>query len=676
MKQQYFYNTDLTLFDSQYTGWVNLYDNSIYKSKYKQNEQLTGDSNPLTIAYTSNFYTDWTINEEKVYPYQLKDILLQPNEIVTAHALNDTFKKLYTNIEYLVSRCVFYSNENIPTDYIGWFGCALNMQDPHDDIKDVTYYVDAEYQFHTPTKSCYQYYPCQYASLSNIKLDSDIYNYRLGVNIENRTYQLTANFTNALYDEYSTAENYINLNTVMYDNIVDIINFNTPTKQISLIITASAILMKQFILSDNNTYTIKDLYSGELSLYNCISSINGYTFKNINSASLSDSGYLYISDINSNSIYQFDLRFIINDDSVIKTPKLINIIGGLDTVENNKLYKFSNIQFIKCVGKYLFVYDNIEHIIIVFDKFLNYVTVNSGVVSSKNLPVGIIYRDLLDEYCLVCENATYHIFDSLFNYKSSHILSDITEKCVAAAQSSIDSNIYYIVTETAVLEKMFSNDETIGYFTFNKYSISNDDLKWWRSTYIPWNVCDDLWGGSYNFPSFMNTFNIYSMTVRNVANKDEIWIYANNGRLLWFQNELKQKSLFKNNSKLLYNKINILCAEQEYVQSFTYNKIIRKFVDILNTIIDNIEYTPIYEYNSLGEKIYMNLKNVDNKYVIPDEYLKNIKIYDNDILSVDVINRTLTYLFKIEQDILNVTKPKLANSQYNITQNVGIEIKE
>ena len=49
-----------------------------------------------------------------------------------------------------------------------------------------------------------------------------------------------------------------------------------------------------------------------------------------------------------------------------------------------------------------------------------------------------------------------------------------------------------------------------------------------------------------------------------------------------------------NNIKLLYKKDNLKCSEQEYVQSFTYNKLSRKFVDILQTIINKLKYKPIY----------------------------------------------------------------------------------
>ena len=56
--------------------------------------------------------------------------------------------------------------------------------------------------------------------------------------------------------------------------------------------------------------------------------------------------------------------------------------------------------------------------------------------------------------------------------------------------------------------------------------------------------------------------------------------------------------------------------------------------------------------------------------------MKNIKIYDNDILSVDVINRVIRNLFDIEQKILNATKAEVLNSKYQKTQNMEISIKE
>ena len=685
MKQHYYYNEDESLFTPPFSGWVNMFGSSAFKSKYKQNELLTISNNPKSLVNNSQFYTDWVVEEEKVFPYQLDDILIQPNELVTAHVLNATFEKLYTNLEYLVSRSIFYSN-NIPDEYIGWFGCALNMVDGYyNDVNskptsgDTTYEVDSVYKFHSYTKPCYQYYPCRYASMVNIKTDIDIYTYPLLTIIDTDGYKLLAKEEDPYYNDINTASTYSNPSNAFYDNLKDVINFSTKSsKQVSLMISSSAILMKQFNSSETNGFDIKDLYDNG----SILSSINGHKFENINSADLNANGLLYLSDNNTKNIYQFDLSFIINDDAVIKTPRLINIIGGTDS-NVDKIYKFSDIKFIKSSGDNLFVYDGVEHNIKVFDKYLNFRKLISNVGFTFNVPVGVVYRELQDEFIILCENAKYFVFDSQFNLKHTHQLTDISEKCIAFASSTIDSNVYYIATESSMIQKLFSNNATIGYFKFADLNIKNDTLKWWRSTHIAWVDCEDLWGGSYNFPSFMNTFNIVNISVRNVNNSDEIWVFANNGRLVWLKNNVEMISLFDdtdnvNKYELLYKKENLKCSEQEYVQSFTYNKLSRKFVDILHVIIDNLKYKPIYEYNSSGEMIYLRSDEITEELskIITDNHLKNIKIYDNDILSVDVINRMIKNLFDIEQKILNATKAEVLNSKYQKTQNMEISIKE
>ena len=659
--------------------------NSAFKSKNKQNELLQTSNNPKALCYNSPFYTDWVVEEEKKYPYQLDDILIQPNELVTAYVLNATFEKLYANIEYLVSRCIFYSND-IPSNYVGWFGCALNMVDGFvdkngnsiGDTQSVTYQVDKEYQFHNNTKYCYQYYPCKYAGLANIIDDNTIFNYTINESLPNtNNVSIVTSIADPNYNSNDKANTYSNPNVSIYDNLIDVVNFTTKTKQVSLMITTNGILMKHFTQSDENNITINDLYENE----SILSSINGYKFENINSASLDTNGYLYISDANTKNIYQFDLNYIINDDSVIRTPRLLNIIGGHDGVE--KQYKFSNVKFIKSSGGNIFVYDDVEHNIVVFDEFLNFKKIISNIGFTFNTPVGIVYRDLQDEFIILCENAKYFVFDSQFNFKFSYQLTDVMEKCTAFASSTIDSNVYYIATTTSVIQKLFSNNVTVGYFRFADLGIKNDTLKWWRTTHITWKNCKDLWSGSYNFPTFMNTFNVINLSVRNVGNSDEIWIFANNGRLVWLRNDIKLLSLFDDQiSKYIYplnyKKENLKCNEQEYVQSFTYNKMSRKFVDILYTLIQNLKYKPIYEYNSSGEKIFLHLQ--DNSHeisnIINENHLKNIKIYDNDILSVDVINRVIKNLYDIEQQLLNATKADILNSKYQKTQNMEIEIGE
>ena len=166
---------------------------------------------PYSLVLKSQFFTDWANDLHYTLPYGLTDILLQPNEHALAHVVNKTFEKLYTNLEYILSRCYFYTN-TIPTEYTGWFGCALIMNDIIDDEDDVTYYV-TEYQFNTPDMPCYRHMPCRFATINGIKTDADLVS---GV----FTDSLTA--VGATNGDYVSA--YYNADNTLYDGIFKIIN--------------------------------------------------------------------------------------------------------------------------------------------------------------------------------------------------------------------------------------------------------------------------------------------------------------------------------------------------------------------------------------------------------------------------------------------------------------------
>lgn len=696
-KQQSLLSQNENLFTDGYTGFINISAGNIYKSSNKQNNILYDNNYPETVAYKSEFYTDRIYSATLTLPHQLDDILLQPNELVTATVLNKTFEKLFNNVEYILSRCIIYTN-SIPTTYNGWFGCGLYLDDPYsngmpgvkwvDDegktttttytISNVTYHVENEYTFHTPDKPAYQYMPCKYAGVSGIMFDSDLIDARFNTNIHEDirggTYitspnTSTINTTVTTFSDYNNTyaysiSAYNNEHTSYFDTLFKIISFSTKNeKKYSLLITENSITFAQII----NEQLVVDT---EISP---ITSVNNVPLMHIVDVDIGNDGMLYIADSYNDSIYQFDLNYIINEDNIIKKPILKNIIGGKDNL-NNQIVKFNNIGFIKYSNGFLFVYDNSEFIISVYDRFLNFKRNITNIGFSTHTPVGVIYRELQNEFVVLTKDAKLYTFDNNFNIALITQLVDIDDICTGIANSTCDSNIYYISTVSEIIQKLFSNNETVGKFAFTNLSITNTNDRWWRSTNIPWSKCSDLWGGSYNFPTFTDTFIVKNITVYNSNKQDEIWIFANNGRLIWLSNDVSQINLFSNYPQPLpYNKTDLVCDEREYVQSFTYNRLIRKFVDILLWMINNVEYSPTYNINSNGDATFAHLKHITHNINI-NSVLKNIKIYDNDLLTTDIINRVITHLFDIEQQVLNNITAVNNNTRFSKTNTFTIEI--
>lgn len=658
MKQQSLFITNSSICKSGYTGFINISGDCAYKSDIYQNEQLELANIPQSIVLKSQFFTDWAEDLHYTLPYSLSDILLQPNEHALAHVINKTFEKLYTNLEYILSRCYFYTN-TIPTEYTGWFGCALVMDinQKDDNGGNTTYHVE-EYKFNLPEIPCYRHMPCRFATLSGIKSDGDI---------------ASGIFDGAVLTAVSAIEGdpvsaYYNPNNMLYDGIFRIANvIRNDGSRFCVMCTSSALLFKTFETSTvtSNNVTSVSVVCNDYTEFTILSSAQNVPFTNVVSVDISKKNKLYVADAATSNIYQFDLKYIINNDSIIKKPILLNVIGGND-LNNNSLYKIGNIEFLKCSGEYIFVYDNKEHNFLVFDEFLNFNKYVANMGFKNHRPVDVTYRPLFKEYYILCEDGYMIVVDSDMNIIRTHQLENVSN-CSGIAASICDSNVYYITTDTQMIQKLFNNNKTIGYFELKKLKIVNDDDLWWSTTYTIWNETFDMWGGSYNFPDYVNKFFIKSINVQSYRDdngpQDDIWLFANDGRIIMLKNAVKQVELISDMSEIKFDKHDMAITEQSYVQAFTYNALIRKFIDLLSQILTHMDYIPTFAYNSSGNLAFNNKTYIVNKPDI-NIMLKDLKIYDNDLLSTDIINRVLTNLFAIEQQMLNAITPVIINTKY------------
>ena len=104
-----------------------------------------------------------------------------------------------------------------------------------------------------------------------------------------------------------------------------------------------------------------------------------------------------------------------------------------------------------------------------------------------------------------------------------------------------------------------------------------------------------------------------------------------------------------------------------------YNILIRKLLQILISVANHIEFTLVFEYNSSHELIFNKLVCITDKVTI-NNLIKDLKIYDNDLLSTEIINRTLTGLYSIEEQLLSHIQPQINNLKYQLLQSQIINI--
>lgn len=675
MKQQFIYIDDKSLTKEGYIGYANITNGKLFKQQNRQDEQLTPTKHPKMIGLISQFYNDSTIDEIKQLPYQLSDILIQPNEVVHAHVINDTFRKLYTNVEYILSRC-YYLKNNIPTNYKGWFGCALYM-DYGSPLSPITYRSDINYSMHFPSKPAYQHIPCQFAGLSGIEYESQLSfgKFDDGGKVYINKYDRRGGRVNTIPPETKTgAISAYKSEYTKYDSAITALHITTKhNNQYTLIVTPTQIFFTQF---KQNPETLKwevidkgdDKGDDKIDTIQPLSGYNNVAFKNIVSAALDDEGYLYIADDGNSVIVQYDLRYLINDDPIFKYV-FCGVIGGKDS-DNIQKFKWGSLNFIQCSDKYVFVYNEMEHNILVFDKYLNFIRYigNTGFLYHK--PRGITYRTLQHEFHIICEDGTVYVFDDNFQVTASYKL-DITN-CLDIEASTCDSNVYYVTTTDSVYQKLFSNNKTVGVFDLISLEVINTKYLWWSKVDEPWINCSTLWGGDYDLPQFTQNFKVNTTTIKHVDGMDEIWLFANHGRILWLQNKIEYSSLLASPNILNYDLSNLKCSETDYVQSFTYNRIIAKFLDILQSIANTLAYKPSYAYNDYKYLEYTHL-NYNTNVIDINSMLDDLKIHDNDLLTIDIINRVLHKLYSIEQSLIDNMQLTVTNKKYDLTESFILE---
>lgn len=661
MKQQFLHIDDSTMTIPAFTGFINVCDGKIYTSQTLQTNTLSATNHPQSIALVSDYYNDWVCGDELKLPYQPDDILLQPNELVHAHVVNDTFRKLYNNIEYILSRCFFYTN-NIPTEYLGWFGNNLT---PSNTIGDkISYNTSTTYTKNDSSIPLYQYLPCQFIGLSNLSIEEQLISGIFGKeNSPSAAYlphlpAVSASDITKTDDSpissYNIDDKSIYKSKAKYDSLVNAINFISNNTTYSICIFKTHIEFNTITDTSFKPATGIDIDIDIISSFN--DTTNDTVFKHIVDATLDDDGNMYIADNGNNVVVQYDLRYILNGDDTKAILK--NIIGSEDSL-NSQPFKWKTIKFIRCAGNNVFICDPDENCILVFDKHLNYKKCIGNIGFKQHPPVSVTYRILHHEYHILCNDGKVFKFDDNFELLESYQLD--CNDCVDIDASTCDSNIFYITTKSSVIEKLFSNNKTIGLFEFSKYGTTDNTNVCWGNTASVLSDYKYPWGGEYNFPLYKNKFEVIATSIRMVNNIDEMWVFANNGRMLWFRNNPTLKSLLCNNQLHNYNLNNIKCSEDDYVQGFTYNRLIYKFINILISMISQIAYKPTYMYNSAGLLIFNQLE-YNIKEIDLVSQLDNLKIHNNDILTTDVINRVLTHLINIEQNILNSIKMSITNT--------------
>ena len=609
---------------TDYIGYISIdHLGNVYSGKYiDDNSVMLLDLNSMySNDYNrSEYFKDRLVFDEINLPYDLEDMLIQPNELVNFSNLNTKFYYLHKNLLYLYSR-MFTGDTSVPVEY----------------DKTIANYLD-----------------------SNLNYNFGWYNEYGGYKTN-----ITEHPTLNIYPQFDYIKKFI------------VIPF-TDNSGISIIGISDT-----HIIGLTSTYTENfSLNNASFVLYtNLIDDSNNLeTFKQIEDI-VYDGQYLYVSDSKVNvggQIFKYNINSFFSKNSVFNYSKyFLEPIGGFGGTD--RYNKFNNCSILGTKPDELWVYDSGNFCIKIYDSnfvFKKFIKTNDYKIldiryrkmdKCMYLLTEFLYNNKL-EFGLLVYNENFNLIKKVKFNDVLNQFSDIRFNRFAISEQ--DSNVFYVTTDTCVFKKFFSKpEETFAIFNREKFylaadfSFSNTDLVFGDSQY----------GYTYNYNRDYN----FSQKVKDVfllgyddRNYDDLFLLGT-GFVSHFREKTNYDCTLRDSNLNYYNFDEISLDKNEYVQTFVINK---EFYKIYSNTIQLINYMRgkfLFEFDKYGNLINKDIIYFTNseisKLIIDIDY--NSYINDNELVNPNVINRVIRQLYKVQTNLLFVTKIKLSNFKTVITSN-------
>ncbi len=605
-----------------YVGYISVdHSGNVYSGKYlDENSKLLED---FGITYSNDFkkteyFKDRLVFDDLVLPYKLENILIQPNELVNSSNLNTKFSYLHKNLLYLYGS-MFTGDTNVPVEYES---TLANYLDNNLEYKFGWYNEYGGFKTDIINHPDYNIYP-QFDYIKKFIVIP--FNDRSGVSIlgisDTHIIGLTSNYGD---------------NLALKD--------------------ASFVLYTDLIDDNNNLEKFKKLedicYDGQ---------------------------YLYISDSEINEggqVFKYNINSFSTRESVFNYNKyFLEPIGGLGGID--RYSKFNKCTIMGLKSDEIWIYDSGNSCIKIYDTNFVY----KKLLKINEYKILDIRHRKLDNCMYLLTEFTYNnqlafgllIYDKNYKLikkiKFNDILNQFSDiRFNKFSISEQDSNVFYLTTETCVFKKFFSKpEETFAIFNREKFylaadfTFSNTDLVFGDSQY----------GYTYNYNRDYN----FSQKIKDIFllgseshNYDELFLLGS-GFISHFKEQTKYDCTLRDENLNYYNFNKISLDKNEYVQTFVLNKEFYKIYSNTLQLINYIRGKFLFEFDKYG-----NLINKDIIYFTNYEISKllididfNSYVNDNELVNPNVINRIIRQLYKIQTNLLFVTKIKLYNFKTVIT---------
>jgi hypothetical protein len=634
--KRYSYTTggEYTLSGNDYIGYFNV-ESKIARTgrSITAKSQVLSPTDRISVdmyqyeIHNSLIFPDRLIVDNILLPNNLEEIIIPPNEIVTSKIFNSHLTRLYENTIYLYSQLNIASND-IPNGYLYWVGlsganplsASEQKWNPSSLITINQGYRDAGY-------------PQLDESKKSITVKSD------------------------------DSESYISFS--VSDTTLSVISSKTDKSKTSVVFSTSAI----------------DLNSDKL-------------FSNIADMSILDNRYLFVADSGNDAIYKYDISgYTISDVTISNKLFLVDVIGYQGDSKNKS--GFSEPSVVESGAGKVYIYDKSNKCIKVYTS--DFTWINTFVLSVDydiidlqynnyhDVVFALVERSVSDFALLVFDNTIKNLleeydlderYEEVVDGEVSRVTStnkgrvtytiDPREKLKGIRFSSQDSNIFYVFSNYTVYKKFISKPQA----TIGKWSITKSGIGW---GYI-WNFIDVNYNNllvSWNTISGAGkeNFEIVDMNIiSREDNNDDIFMPAKSGipdcfKILYFKESTLYDTALKSRDINIYNTTRLGTLEEEYVNAFTINKELYKQIFNILSIRNLLKGKFTGSYNKSGNLIYEQYDYITDEEMenILIGSVENLYVHENEIVSSEVLNRSLRKIYNLQFRILNLIKTRVKN---------------
>jgi len=529
-----------------------------------------------------NFYYDRALGVKLELPYKLDSIKIPINEIAYHGTINEVYEKLQTNLVYLYSSTKL-SDNNIPVNYAKIAGGA-------------------------PTP----------------------------------LYSLSGRF-----NWFSTSNNNVytaNMKPLSAYGLKELDNLNSGAFYNKKTLDGKNL---GFFVSNNYIYALTGNYNNNtIGVYvssNKVTESSQFNFIKLNSLAFDENkNYLYVSDTGGNSIYQYDISNLINEDNLIGRKILyVDSIGGTGTYQDTD--KFDEPGLLNIYNNYLYVIDKKNSCMKVYDSNLNWKKTfrNRNIFKAYNVTAfrpnpnnDLFYMGFDTRMGIFNNNLETLSVISL----SSNFTSVSAESIVDFSFSKADTNIFYIITNKNIYKRTLSRpDVHVGKFLLDRPDI-NINITNFKFSYL------DAY--DYNTDNFV----VYGK-------------YNNAGMFLSFLEDSNYQSILANNDLDFYTIDEIKINPDEYIQDWVFTKANYKILLNILSMRDRLVKRFAGKYDQYGNNLlFGSLYLLDNEIQKTQfDYSLNYFIGLNENFSNTVFNRSIEKLYNLQVQMLSVLRDTTIN---------------